>query len=1021
MHPVLTEAKQRVFVVDYLAERVKDSFVSELVEGVLQAAWFEPHALFFILLPPLLFESSSSMSWHVLKKVLVSSYLLAWPGVLLNTALTGAAVRGIVQIHNQPPSWESSFLLGAVLSATDPVAVVAALKTLGAPAKLSTLVDGESLVNDGSAVVVTYVFMEWVMGSLAPASEKYCPTSPPAIPCVLQYFAQVACGGTLIGIAAGWLLYAWLLTVRSQHVLMQTTSILVVVYATCFIAEGLETSGVLATVSLGITSTFTVGKAIGHEGRHAHHMVLNQVAYLSNQIIFFIAGIITARFMFLQTDSGHDFRSGMAWVELGLIYVVIHASRAIMIALFSPALRRLGYGLSLKEGIILVVGGLRGAVALVMGLIILDNKFIDNDTKQMIAFHISGIVVLTLLLNGVAIETIYNKLHVYPANPYNTIYLRKMFSKIEDLSRQTGSYLLSKQPFFSDVRWHGLLRCVPCFRNIKIDANGIPSSYAIDNVSAVMGILSVEADVSGVVTTIGSNFEKRWLERRGSCAKILADLMHNTSGKLQRNDFMDHVAYSSEGVLQQVDSRAGTFISAQSLVALCESKPYCVSVKVTSRARSRIFVGLMTDAKWPEEEMTSSYNYLPECHNVACLDIATGALHSGSVKLEERLSAVPHGAIVTILSNGSQNSPITELVFSWQKNGAVERQVVRTSPWMLNHVFLAIQFHSVDTPVSRSNSFFSTGSKLPKGDVPPGLTLLFEPRPHADSQSINSFFRVLLNAIRKSFQDKFDHGLVGSQAYSWLMAAVDEATDCATQELNSRQVEDFMDEEMKAVHAKAGRSLLLDILQPILIEYLCLQKYVGHSTILDRVAEKVSAAKAFAYHTAKAKVETLWAFIETHEELLGTSVSIERYPALVECINRVIATARADLVILAETMPLRFFFSKHGMALRIILHNRVTQLSRAASKGWITDQEAEVLIGELQTRIREANNFYPRSTYIRLTCFRRCGPKFGAQFQKNAWDDFDLTLEPSFHQSPYVPEEVAESPDIAVPDKVFPL
>ena len=58
-----------------------------------------------------------------------------------------------------------------------------------------------------------------------------------------------------------------------------------------------------------------------------------------------------------------------------------------------------------------------------------------------------------------------------------------------------------------------------------------------------------------MVTTIGSNFEKRWLEKRGSCAKILADLMHNTSGKLQRNDFMDHVAYSSEGVLQQADYR----------------------------------------------------------------------------------------------------------------------------------------------------------------------------------------------------------------------------------------------------------------------------------------------------------------------------------------------------------------------------------------------------------------------------------------------------------------------------------
>jgi len=397
-------------------------------------------------------------------------------------------------------------------------------------------------------------------------------------------------------------------------------------------------------------------------------------------------------------------------------------------------------------------------------------------------------------------------------------------------------------------------------------------------------------------------------------------------------------------------------------------------------------------------------------------------LHSGSVQLQERLSAVPDGAVVTILCNGSESSPITEFVFSWQKNGATERQVVPTAPWMLNHVFLAIQFHTPDSvsAITRSNSLFSTGSKLPKGEAPPGLMLLFEPRPHADSQSINSFFRVLLNAIRKSFQDKFDHGLVGGQAYSWLMSAVDEAMDCATQELNSRQVEDFMDEEMKAVHSKAGRGLLMDILQPVLIEYLCLQKHVGHSSLLDRVAERVSAAKAFAYHTAKAKVETLWAFIETHEELLGTSMSIERYPALVECINRVIETARADLAILAETMPLRYFFSKHGMALRIILHNRVTQLARAASKGWITDQEAEVLIGELQARIREANNFYPRSTYIRLACSRSCGPKFGAQPQKNAWDDFDLALQPSFGQGVYIPE--AEATPVFTSEGVkFPL
>ncbi|CAE7247939.1 PRPF6 [Symbiodinium microadriaticum] len=134
-----------ILVMDFLAERVKESFVTELVDGVLQAGWFEPHALFFILLPPLLFESSSNMSWHVLKKVLVSSYLLAWPGVLVNTLLTGSAVRatfGKVWVYTRlfRSRFHFCFFEWSALQA-----LLGSSRTLGAPAKLSTLVDGELL------------------------------------------------------------------------------------------------------------------------------------------------------------------------------------------------------------------------------------------------------------------------------------------------------------------------------------------------------------------------------------------------------------------------------------------------------------------------------------------------------------------------------------------------------------------------------------------------------------------------------------------------------------------------------------------------------------------------------------------------------------------------------------------------------------------------------------------------------------------------------------------------------------
>lgn len=163
-----------------------------LIIGMHDAARFDPHALLYIILPPLLYESASSMKWHVLRKVLPSAIVLAVPGVLLNTLLTGCFVRVAFQVDGNSPTWGVSMLTAAILSATDPVAVVAALSALGAPLKLSSLVEGESLLNDGSAVVAAYVFRDWVMGDNA----KFCPGSPPPMGCVVGFFLQ-GCNGRL--------------------------------------------------------------------------------------------------------------------------------------------------------------------------------------------------------------------------------------------------------------------------------------------------------------------------------------------------------------------------------------------------------------------------------------------------------------------------------------------------------------------------------------------------------------------------------------------------------------------------------------------------------------------------------------------------------------------------------------------------------------------------------------------------------------------------------------------------------
>merc|ERR1719265_2890632 len=92
------------------------------------------------------------------------------------------------------------------------------------------------------------------------------------------------------------------------------------------------------------------------------------------------------------------------WLNLALLYVAIHFTRATIAVAFMPLLTRWGYGLTRKELLFLVFGGLRGAVGLAMGLLVEHNSYIDKDLAKIISFHVSGIVLLTLLVNGTTVD-----------------------------------------------------------------------------------------------------------------------------------------------------------------------------------------------------------------------------------------------------------------------------------------------------------------------------------------------------------------------------------------------------------------------------------------------------------------------------------------------------------------------------------------------------------------------------------------------------------------------------------------
>jgi NhaP-type Na+/H+ or K+/H+ antiporter len=454
--------------------------------------------------------------------------------------------------------------------------VVAALSQLGAPKKLSTLVEGESLLNDGSAVVCFLVLLDW---SSAPNDDKFCAGDPPSAGCVVSFFCQVAIGGTAVGVIMATIMFFWIKYARArQFPTLDIAIVFTAIYSTFFLAEALRTSGVLATVTLGFLVSAGISKRMSHDGRHNHHVILCQCCYFCNQVAFFTAGIVSARFMYSSNAAScdHIATNFQAWVELGGLYICIHVTRALVVACFWPFLKTMGYGITWKEACILVYGGLRGAVGMVMGLIVEHNQFVNPATAQMIAFHTSGIVLLTLFINGSTIDGLYKNLDLYPKNEYRVTHLRKVLLKLETECHKTGVAHLCRDWFFHDCLFKKMLRCMPNFNHLSFDAAGVPTPEHIEPVKVTLKSL---AELASAHDTKGEHFKRmssyaevfsaQWKDRKIRTEDFLAELLHATSDIGERKDAMINVANHGDRVVQysppEQKAAAGFYISVRSL------------------------------------------------------------------------------------------------------------------------------------------------------------------------------------------------------------------------------------------------------------------------------------------------------------------------------------------------------------------------------------------------------------------------------------------------------------------------
>ncbi|KAK4484112.1 hypothetical protein RD792_011332 [Penstemon davidsonii] len=358
--------------------------LGKIGNGIRLWANIDPDLLLAVFLPALLFESSFSMEVHQIKRCIFQMFLLAGPGVLISTFLLGSALK-LAFPYNW--SWKTSLLLGGLLSATDPVAVVALLKELRASKKLSTIIEGESLMNDGTAIVVYQLFYRMVLGWSFSWGA------------LIKFLSQVCLGAVGIGLAFGIASVLWLGFIFNDTVI-EITLTLAVSYIAYFTVLYLD------HITLRVLSVRKISRK---------HSVL---LFLTTQMMLFSLkptehgdGVIIDAFNSGVVIAESVLRSGNifethehSWGYLFLLYVFVQVSRMATVGILFPFLQYLGYGLDWKEAIILVWSGLRGAVALSLSLSVKrtsdSSSYISSDTGALFVFLTGGIVFLTLIVNG---------------------------------------------------------------------------------------------------------------------------------------------------------------------------------------------------------------------------------------------------------------------------------------------------------------------------------------------------------------------------------------------------------------------------------------------------------------------------------------------------------------------------------------------------------------------------------------------------------------------------------------------
>ncbi len=346
-----------------------------------------PELILSLFIPPLVFEAAFHLEFKSLRENWMPIVVLAIPGVLVTTVIVGLVVSWVVGI-----SLSAALVFGALIAATDPVAVVSLFKALGAPKRLATLVESESLFNDGTAIVVFKLLLAVAL-SAAVGSTGNATGSFDLLAATVD-FLRVSAGGLLVGVGLGWLIAQ--VIARVDDYLIETMLTTVLAFGTYLVAERFHVSGVLAVVAAGIVTGNIGLKGMSPTTRIVLFNFWEFLAFVANSLVFLLIGLdVNLR------------EIGANLIPIAIALLAVFLSRALVV-----------YGLTSLANLfsrnkipfayrhVLFWGGLRGAISLALALS-LPLALAERELLRVMTF---GVVLFTLLAQGTTMQFLMKRL-----------------------------------------------------------------------------------------------------------------------------------------------------------------------------------------------------------------------------------------------------------------------------------------------------------------------------------------------------------------------------------------------------------------------------------------------------------------------------------------------------------------------------------------------------------------------------------------------------------------------------------